>query len=701
MSDDPKKRNATAAHSAQVAGRQREKAATDNEIGDLPPVKDPARREACRSDLERFLVAYFPNSTGLSPFSADHKRVIARAQQCLVEGGRFANACYRGWAKTSILEGTCIWGAIYGHRRFIPLFGADNNMAQVSLESIKTELVENELLAEDFPEICIPLQRLGGKPQKCASQTYRFEPTHCEWSKSRIRFPAIPGAAGAERVIVTRGILSGFRGLKVKLTDGTQQRPDGVLLDDVQTDETARTPLQVAKTLRILRKAIGRLGGHRSGMAMILCGTVIEHGDAVDSLLSDPAWQAERIPMVRRWPDAQQTLWLETYAGLRRNFDRASVEDQARAHREATEFYLANRDSMDAGAEVSWESCYDAEKEISALQHAENILIDDGAEAFASECQNDPLRAEDERPVLTPAEVCAKVGPIARGVVPAAAAYLTAFVDVQNKLLPWALCAFGDDFTGQVVAYGTYPKQQRRDWTADNASPTLLDVAPRGSSEEGAIRAGLEALTQELCGREWPGEIGGVTRVTRALIDSGYKADVVHEFCRQSLHAAIVMPSKGRGIGAKGRPMEMWTVRPGDKAGLNWHITRLPTRAIRLVHYDTNFWKSFLFSRLALALGDRGALTLHKAAAADHRLFAEHVTSERPTRLRNQDTGRTVDEWTLLPGAGENHWLDCAVGCCVAASMLGAGLDGPRKPRPKPKTMQEMRDEAARRRVLQ
>lgn len=698
---DAQPENATAAHSARVASRQRAKAAIDNEVGDLPPVQDPQRREACRLDLEKFLTVYFPNSTGLSPFSDDHKRVIARARRCLVEGGRFSNACYRGWAKTSILEGTCIWAAIYGHRRFLPLFGADGGMATVSLESIKTELVENELLAEDFPEICIPLQKLGGKAQKCASQTYRGQPTCCQWSTKMVRFPAIPGAAGAEAVIVTRGILSGFRGLKIKRTDGTQQRPDAALLDDIQTDETARSPLQVAKVLRIIRKAIGRLGGHRKGMAMLLCGTVIDHGDVVDNLLSDPAWQAERIPMVRKWPDAHQTLWLEAYAGLRRSFDRESVEDQARAHREATEFYRAHREEMDAGASVSWESCYDAEKELSALQHAENILIDDGEEAFASECQNDPLRAEAEQQSLTVAEICAKAGPVLRGIVPAAASYLTAFIDVQQTLLPWTVCAWSPDFGGQVVAYGTYPKQNARDWTVRKANPTLLDVAPRGSSQEGAIRAGLEALTKQLCEPEWPGEIGGILRMGRLLIDSGYLSDVVHDFCRHTAYAATVMPSKGRGIGARGRPMELWTVRPGDKAGLNWHVTRLPSRAIRLVHYDTNFWKSFVFARLALAIGDRGALSLHKAPAADHRLYAEHLTSERAITIEVESTGRKVDEWSPIPGAGENHWLDCTVGCCVGASMLGAALaelPATRRPKGKPKTMQQMREEAARRR---
>jgi hypothetical protein len=40
---------------------------------------------------------------------------------------------------------------------------------------------------------------------------------------------------------------------------------------------------------------------------------------------------------------------------------------------------------------------------------------------------------------------------------------------------------------------------------------------------------------------------------------------------------------------------------------------------------------------------------------------------------------RTVDEWQLLPGR-DNHWLDAAVGCCVAASMLGCETTGAEKP---------------------
>ena len=35
---------------------------------------------------------------------------------------------------------------------------------------------------------------------------------------------------------------------------------------------------------------------------------------------------------------------------------------------------------------------------------------------------------------------------------------------------------------------------------------------------------------------------------------------------------------------------------------------------------------------------------------------------------------RTVDEWKLRPTRPDNHWLDCLVGCAVAASIQGAAL---------------------------
>ncbi|MFV0442871.1 MAG: terminase gpA endonuclease subunit [Planctomycetaceae bacterium] len=69
--------------------------------------------------------------------------------------------------------------------------------------------------------------------------------------------------------------------------------------------------------------------------------------------------------------------------------------------------------------------------------------------------------------------------------------------------------------------------------------------------------------------------------------------------------------------------------------------------------------------------GRRPAL---QRSAHTHRLFAEHLTAEY--RVRTEGRGRTVDEWKLRPERADNHWLDCLVGCAVAASIQGVQLFG-------------------------
>jgi len=105
-------------------------------------------------------------------------------------------------------------------------------------------------------------------------------------------------------------------------------------------------------------------------------------------------------------------------------------------------------------------------------------------------------------------------------------------------------------------------------------------------------------------------------------------------------------------------------------------------RAIRHVIYDTNWWKSFTHSRLAVAMGDRGCLSIFGDRPDQHRMFAEQVTAEY--FVRTEGRGRTVDEWKARPEQPDNYWLDCLVGCAVGASMQGAmlfGADLPSAPR--------------------
>ena len=79
-----------------------------------------------------------------------------------------------------------------------------------------------------------------------------------------------------------------------------------------------------------------------------------------------------------------------------------------------------------------------------------------------------------------------------------------------------------------------------------------------------------------------------------------------------------------------------------------------------------------MHARLAVAMGDRGCLSLFGMKPEEHRLLSEHLAAEY--RVRTEARGRTVDEWKLKASAVDNHWLDCLVGCAAAASMLGVSL---------------------------
>lgn len=233
-----------------------------------------------------------------------------------------------------------------------------------------------------------------------------------------------------------------------------------------------------------------------------------------------------------------------------------------------------------------------------------------------------------------------------------------------------------DDFTGFVVDYGVFPDQKRPYFTLRDARQTLT-MATKSSGLEGSIYAGLESLTDSLLGREWKRDDGAMLRIERCLIDAnwGSSTDVVYQFCRQSAHASIVMPSHGRFVGASSQPFSEYKRRPGDRVGHNWRVPNVRgKRAVRHVVYDTNYWKSFIHARLAVAMGDRGCLSLFGTNPETHRLFADHLSAEY--RVKTEGRGRTVDEWKMRPERADNHWFDGLVGCAVAASMQGVVLGG-------------------------
>lgn len=648
--------------------RQAEQSLAGRDIGELPEVENPLRKTECERNFQLFCESYFSDTYSL-PWSPDHLRVIGKIETAVLHGGLFALAMARGSGKSSLAETACLWAMLYGHREFVTLIGATESAALEMLDSIKTELEVNEKLAGDFPEVCHPIAQLEGIANRCAGQLCRGERTRITWTSNEIVLPTITGSKASGVIIRVAGITGRIRGMKFKRSDGRSVRPSLVIIDDPQTSESAESLEQTRKRVRVLAGDILGLAGPGQKISGIMPCTIIRPGDMADIILNrntHPDWNGEKTRMVYRFP-SNMKLW-EDYAELRAESLRTDGNFQA-----ATDFYRANRKAMDADAEVSWEARFNHD-EISALQHAMNLKLQ-GEAAFQAEYQNDPL-PEDiaDDAMLSVDEICAKVNGHAKQKVPLVCDKITMFIDVQKALLFYVIVAWSDDFTGSIIDYGAWPDQHRRQYSLADAQDTIQTEFP-SAGFEGALYAALTKLTDEYLAKEWEREDGAVLKIERAMIDAnwGQSTDIIYQFCRQSAHAGILIPSHGRYVGASSKPMTEYRKQPGDRLGFNWMIPNVARkRAIRHVIYDANFWKSFVHARLAVALGDKGNLSLYGRIPGIHQLFAEHLTAEY--WVKTSGRGRTVDEWKLKPERNDNHFLDCLAGCAVAGSMLGATL---------------------------
>ena len=643
--------------------------ASGRDISPLPRVRSGRRKTSCKTSFRKFCDTYFKEVFNI-PWSDDHLKVIDKIERAVLAGGLFALAMPRGSGKTTLCEISALWAILYGHRKFICMIGASEDAAAQMVDSIKAEIEVNELLAADFPEVCYPIEKLDGIVNRTSGQLYKGKRTHITWTAKEIVLPSIPKSTASGAIVKCAGITGRIRGMKFKRPDGKSVRPDFVICDDPQTDESARSPSQCVTRETILATAILGLAGPGQKMSGIMPCTIIRDNDMAMRMLDrekHPEWQGELTKMVYKWPDATN-LWDE-YAERRAEELRSDGDGS-----QATAFYADNREEMDKGAIVSWYDRFN-EDELSAIQHAYNLRIRDES-AFFSEYQNAPVVDSEQSDILTTDEIAEKVNGLKRGEVPGDVDKLTCFIDIQQKVLFYTVVGFAPNFSGYVIDYGIYPDQKLRYFTLREVR-TTLQQKKRGAGLEGAIFHGLETLTDKLHDTIYTRDDGAELLLDLTLIDAnwGLTTDLEHQFCRNTKHRGKIMPAHGRYVGAASRPFNEYSRKKGERIGYNW---RIPTvkgkRVVRHLLFDSNFWKSFLHARFAQPFGDAGSLTLFKAKPSVHQMIADQCCAEY--RIRTAGRGRTVDEWRLPPNKPDNHFLDCLAGSCVAASVLGVKLSG-------------------------
>lgn len=667
---------------AQQAEISRERSAAGREIGPLPSVVDPARREACKFDLELFARTYFPSRFFL-PLATIHLAAIVRMARCTESGGLFACAMPRGSGKTTIAEVAVLHALLYGFRRFVVLVAATEGHATKALRRIQTELETNDLLLEDFPEACFPIRALERIHNRAKGQTLDGEATRIEMTAVSLTLPRVNGAACSSATVSCHGLTGAVRGQIMIGPDGQPMRPDMVIIDDAQTRDSAKSPTQTSDREAIINDDVLGLAGPTTQIAAFMLCTVIYPDDLSDRFLSHdkhPQWQGLRTKMLVQFP--KDMAWWDEYAEVRRESFRSGDEG-----RRANEFYIENRERADEGAIVSWPERIKA-GEVSGIQSAMNLFIDN-PRGFRSEYQNDPDKADlgEVSKEYDHREIGKRYNGVGRYNVPRECPVLTCGIDVGADVLWYTVMGWTDQFGGSVVDYGCWPRQTRSNFAANDVRPTLRELHS-GMTAGQAVYQGLLDLTGVVLGRTYHhDQTGGEMRITKALVDCGYETDVVYQFVRASGFSGTLIPSKGIGRTATSRGVGEWKPRPGELSGHHWRLTRSETGRGQVVQYDPDFWKTFLHERFTTPLGARTAISLFGDKNQSHEMYANHIAAEygTPVTLR----GTTFDKWAVMPNRPDNHYLDCTVLATIAASIAGikfhaSGVqEAPRKPKPK------------------
>ncbi len=432
---------------------------------------------------------------------------------------------------------------------------------------------------------------------------------------------------------------AGIRGLKKK-----NNRPDCVLLDDPQTDLSARSHAQTKARLNIINRGIKGLAGPGKKLAILAAVTTIQQDDIASVLLDrkrSPSWHGERFRLLEKFPDNME-LW-GRYAEIRRDaLTEANSDEEAAAV--AADFYMAHRENLDAGAVASWPERFEP-GERSAIQSCMNLYFDDRG-AFAAEYQNEPIVETETTYNITEETVLRKVVSTSRRfVVPLECQQLTAAIDVHKGCLFYMIGGWTDKFSGHILDYGTFPDQKTTlPFSVDDCRHTLEESYP-SQGLEGAIYSGLGDLSERLLGQTYTRTDGVELSIKQVLIDArwGEQTPTVTKFCRESKYASVILPSFGQYYG----PVDSFfssKAKGSERRGIRWKIPDVKAGESRHVIYDTNFWKSFMAARLFAGIGDKTTLTVFDG---QHDILSDHFTAEYCTPITSR--GRQADIWKLRP----------------------------------------------------
>ena len=623
----------------------------------IPKCVDPERRSRSIADPALFLRTYFPSRYRLE-FGKDHLFMIETIVSRGRNGGKQAIAAPRGRGKSEIVKGLLVYLVCAQIVRFILPVAATTPLAKRLYKDFKKKLATNDLLYEDFPEICHPIRQLSGAPLRAAKQHVDGRLTQIVWTDDYVSLPHVPGSPYGGVKMAYYGLDAAFRGANI---DG--DRPDFVLVDDPETRESAKSHMQIDDREQILDQDINGLASQEEHLAVVVLSTV-QNNYCLSARLTDtklrPSYNGKRFGMVLSWP-TNADAW-HTYMQMRREDQIAGDEHGTRA----LDYYEANREQMDEGVEMLSEHYKPIEINgrqmvVSAIQQAHNTIADTSRDAYFTEYQNDPPASTGPQGQgLTAELVASRLSGFARRQLPANTIALTAAIDLGKYRCHWAVVAWWTGGGGCVVDYGV-------------AEVTGTDKAIDNEASEPMIYRALLNWRDELMSKNYVDATGVNRRIDFCLVDSGTFTTAAYAFCRQA--GGVFHPSKGIN---PYHPRKQSTAT--CLASANLHAQKFTHENLWLYELDTNHWKQFVHERFLTPPMDennmlrRGSLSLFELDGYEkHGSYAQHIAAEE--LLTEFKEGKGVKTYWSVKNEN-NHWLDATYMAAAASEVCGIKLIG-------------------------
>ena len=251
----------------------------------------------------------------------------------------------RGAAKSTI--GTFAYPlreAVEGREPYIWIISDTMSQAHAHLESMKSELIDNTMLREQYPEATGkgPIWRSGS-------------------------------------IVLRNGVtIEAFgTGQKLRGRRRKQHRPSLIICDDLQNDRHIESALAREKTRSWFHGTLLKAGNQETNV--INLATALHKEAVAMELFDKPGWKSVKFQAIQNWP-RNMTLW-EQWEAIYTNVENPCSQD------DAVTFYNEHYDAMNEEAEVLWpehENIYTLMK----------MRAESGRTAFEREKQNSPVNPE-------------------------------------------------------------------------------------------------------------------------------------------------------------------------------------------------------------------------------------------------------------------------------------------------------------------